>query len=324
MTLRNTLARIVGLVTLLTPFVLNAQQPNPPYRIGVVHTGFVPNTPPVEGLRAGLNALGFVEGRDVTFDIHPSKGDLLVAQAEAVALASAGVDLIFAESEGIARAVQRVTQTIPIVFVQVGDPVAAGLVASVPHPGGNITGVSSLATELTPKRLQFLKAVFPTVRRVRVVYHADDLSSSAAAHTAQGVASSLKLKIVARAVRTEADLVRELKTLRPGDGLLSPTTVMLGIPGRLLDLQLMARWPAIFYTSFWVQGGAVVAYGSPVDHDATQAARLVARILRGERPRDLPIEDSNTIELSINLKTAAALGITMPDAIRLRANRIFP
>lgn len=308
---------------LAVPLAPDAQA-KPPYRIGVLHTGFVPNTPPVEGLRAGLKDLGLQEGRDLTFDIRPTKGDLQLAQAEAAALATAGVDLIFAESEGIARAVQRATQTIPIVFVQVGDPVAAGLVTAVPHPGGNVTGISSLATELTPKRLQFLKAVFPTVRRVRVVYHADDLSSGAAAHTAEGVASPLKLKIVARAVRTEADLIRELKTLRPGDGLLSPTTVMLGIPGRILDLELMARWPAIFYTSFWVQGGAVVAYGSPVDHDATQAARLVARILRGERPRDLPVEDSNTIELSINRKTAEALGITLSQNILARANRIFP
>jgi ABC-type uncharacterized transport system substrate-binding protein len=295
----------------------------PPYRIGVLHTGFVSNTPAVEGLRAGLKALGLEEGRDLTLDIHPTKGDLRLARAEAAALATSGMDLIFAESERIARAVQSATQTIPIVFVQVGDPVAAGLVTSVPHPGGNVTGVSSLATELTPKRLEILKAVFPTVRRVWVVYHADDLSSGAAAHKAQEVASLLKLEIVARAVRTQDELVSHLKTLRPGDGLLSPPTVMLSIPGTILDLQLMARWPAIFYTSFWVQGGAVVAYGSPIDHDSAQAARLVLRILRGERPQDLPVEGSNKIELTINLKTAKALGITMPDEILARADRIF-
>lgn len=298
-------------------------QPKPPYRIGVVHTGFFPNTPPVEGLRAGLKALGIEEGRDVTFDIHPTKGDLRLAQAEAAALVTAGVDLIFAESERIARAVQSATHTIPIVFVQVGDPVAAGLVTSVPHPGGNVTGISSLATELTPKRLEILKAVFPTVRRVWVVYHADDLSSRAAAQKAQEVAAGLKLEIVTHAVRTQAELVGQLKTLRAGDGLLSPPTVMLSIPGTILDLQLMAKWPAIFYTSFWVQGGAVVAYGAPIDHDSAQAARLVARILRGERPQDLPVEGSNTIELTLNLKTAKALGITVPKEILARADRIF-
>ena len=323
MTPRNVLASILALAIVLTPFALNAQQAKPPYRIGVLHTGFVPNTPAVDGLRAGLKALGLEEGRDLTLDIHPTKGDLRLAQAEAAALASLGVDLIFAESERLARAVKRATQTIPIVFVQVGDPVAAGLVTSVPHPGGNVTGVSSLATELTPKRLEILKVVFPTVRRVWVVYHADDLSSSATAHKAQEVASLLKLEIVSRAVRTQEELVSHLKTLRPGDGLLSPPTVMMSIPGTILDLQLMARWPAIFYTSFWVQGGAVVAYGSPIDHDSAQAARLIVRILRGERPQDLPVEGSNKIELTINLKTAKALGITMPDEILARADRIF-
>ena len=313
---------VLALALFAAPLAADAQG-KPPYRIGVVHTGFVPNTPPVEGLRAGLKALGLQEGRDLTLDIHPTKGDLQLAQTEATALAASGVDLIFAESERIARAVKSATQTVPMVFVQVGDPVAAGLVTSVPHPGGNVTGVSSLATELTPKRLEILKVVFPTVRRVWVVYHADDLSSSATAHKAQEVASLLKLEIVSRAVRTQEELVSHLKTLRPGDGLLSPPTVMMSIPGTILDLQLMARWPAIFYTSFWVQGGAVVAYGSPIDHDSAQASRLVVRILRGERPQDLPVEGSNKIELTINLKTAKALGITMPDEILARADRIF-
>ncbi len=127
----------------------------------------------------------------------------------------------------------------------------AGLVASIPHPGGNLTGISSLDTDLTPKRLQVLKAIFPTVRRVWAVYHPDDLSSGAAARKAQEVAALLKVEVVARAVRTPEELVSQLKSLQPGDGLLSPPTVTMNIPGMLLDLQLMARWPAIFYTDFW-------------------------------------------------------------------------
>ncbi len=310
-------------LTAVGPLAADAQQARHPYRIGVVHAGFFPSTPPVEGLKAGLRALGLEEGRDVTFDIRPTKGDLRLAQAATTALAEAGVDLIFAETEQIARAAQGATQTVPIVFVRVGDPVVAGLVTSIPHPGGNLTGISSLDTDLTPKRLQVLKAIFPTLRRVWAVYHPDDLSAGAAARKAQEVAPLLKVEVVARAVRTPEEMVSQLKSLRPGDGLLSPPTVTMNIPGMLLDLQLMARWPAIFYTDFWVQAGALVAYGSPASDDSAQAARLVVRILRGERPRDLPVEGSNKIELTINVKTARSLGITVPREILERADRMI-
>jgi putative ABC transport system substrate-binding protein len=305
------------------PLAADTQQTRHPYRIGVVHAGFFPNTPPVEGLRAGLKALGLEEGRDVILDIRPTKGDLRLARAATTALAGAGVDLIFAEGEQISRAAMGAAQTVPIVFVRVGDPVVAGFVASIPHPGGNLTGISSLDTDLTPKRLQVLKAIFPTVRRVWAVYHPDDLSSGAAARKAQEVAALLKVEVVARAVRTPEELVSQLKSLQPGDGLLSPPTVTMNIPGMLLDLQLMARWPAIFYTDFWVQAGALVSYGSPIRDDSAQSARLVVRILRGERPRDLPVEGPNKIELTINSKTAKSLGITIPREILERADRII-
>jgi putative ABC transport system substrate-binding protein len=233
------------------------------------------------------------------------------------------VDLIFAQTEQAARAAKAATQTIPIVFVEVGDPLAAGLVASVPRPGGNITGVSSLATELTPKRLEILKQVFPGVRRVWAVYHADDLSSAEAARKAYEVATLLKLEMVTRAVRTPEELVGHFKTLRAGDGLLAPPAVTMNIPGVILDLELMSRWPALFYNTFWAQAGALVSYGSDPKAEGVQATRLVARILRGERPQDLPVEGCNRIELAINLKTARSLGISVPREILVRADRVI-
>jgi putative ABC transport system substrate-binding protein len=304
------------------PLAAEAQAKRP-FRIGVLHTGFLPNAPMVEGLRAGLLTLGFEEGRDVTFDIRPAKGDVRLAHTTAVALADAGVDLIFADGEYAARAAKAATQRIPIVFMFVGDPVAAGLVASVPRPEGNLTGVSSLATELTPKRLEIFKAVYPSLRRVWAVYHADDLSSAAAARKAAEVAPLLKLELVTRPVSTPEELVSHLKALRSGDGLLSPPANTMDIPGLILDLELMARWPAFYYMGFWVEAGGVVSYGSDLKTDAAQAARLVAKILRGDRPQDLPVEGSNKIELSINLKTAKSLGITIPPEISVRADRVI-
>jgi ABC-type uncharacterized transport system substrate-binding protein len=315
------LALVLSLIG--TPVVVNAQQVKRPFRIGVLHTAFFPNIPSVEGLKAGLGALGLEEGRDVTFDIRFTRGNLDEAPVSAAALAKSGVDLIFAQTELSARAVKDATRTIPVVFAEVGDPVAAGLVASVPRPGGNVTGISSLATELTPKRLEILKAMFPAVRRVWAVYYADDLSSAETARKAQEVAALLKLEVVARAVRTPEELVGHLKTLRSGDGLLAPPAVTMNIPSVILDLELMSKWPALFYNTFWAQAGALVSYGSDPNAEGVQAARLVARILRGERPQDLPVEGANKIELTINLKTARRLGVSVPREILVRADRVI-
>jgi putative ABC transport system substrate-binding protein len=306
-----------------TPLAADAQQLKRAYQIGVLHTGFFPGIPSVEGLKESLKAVGLEEGRDVRFDIRFTKGNVEEAPIAAAALVKAGVDLIVAQTEQAARAAKAATQTIPIVFVEVGDPLAAGLISSVPRPGGNITGVSSLATELTPKRLEILKQVFPGVRRVWAVYHADDLSSAETARKAQEVAALLKLEIVARAVRTPEELVGHFKTLRAGDGLLAPPAVTMNIPGVILDLELMSRWPALFYNTFWAQAGGLVSYGSDPKAEGVQATRLVVRILRGERPQDLPVEGCNRIELAINLKTARGLGITIPREILVRADRVI-
>jgi putative tryptophan/tyrosine transport system substrate-binding protein len=305
------------------PLSADAQQVKRPFRIGVLHTAFFEEIPSVAGLKAGLKTLGLEEGRDVKFDIRFTRGKLDGAPTAAAALVKSGADLILAQTELSARAVKDATRTIPVFFVEVGDPVAAGLVASIPRPGGNITGISSLATELTPKRLEILKTLFPGIRRVWAVYYADDLSSAEAARKAQEVSALLKLEVVVRAVRTPEELVGHLKTLRPGDGLLSPPAVTMNIPAVILDLELMSKWPALFYNTFWAQAGALVSYGSDPHAEGVQAARLVARILRGERPQDLPVEGANRIELAINLKTARSLGITIPRDILVRADRVI-
>lgn len=312
---------VLGLLPV--PLTSEAQQAKRPYRIGILHEGYLPNIPQVEGLRAGLKAMGLEESRDVTFDIHFTRGNPEATPAAAAALAKAGVELIFAALEEATLAAKAVTQTIPIVFVTVGDPVAAGIVNSVAHPGGNITGVSGLYTELVPKRLEILKAIVPGLRRVWAVYHADDRSSIAAVRKAEEVAPLLKLELLARPVRTPEELVTTLKGLRSGDGVLPPPALAMNIPGLILDLERGSRVPAVFFNTFWVQAGALVSYGSDLYAEGVQAARLVAKILRGARPRDLPVEGVNRIELAINLKAAKNLGITIPREILARADRVI-
>jgi ABC-type uncharacterized transport system substrate-binding protein len=170
-----------------------AQQPRRPYRIGVLNEAWAANHPTVEGLKAGLRELGFEEGRDVTFDIRFTEGNPQATSAAAAALVKAGLDLIFTSNEAATQAAKAATQRLPIVFTLVGDPVAAGIVTKLAQPGGNLTGISSLTTELVPKRLEALKTLMPTVRRVWAIYYADDPSSIAAVQKAQETAPRLKL-----------------------------------------------------------------------------------------------------------------------------------
>ena len=312
---------VLAAVTALNPPDALAKQVKRPYRIGAVHPAFAPNHPAVEGLKAGLKELGLEEGREVTFDIRFTEGKIEVMPTVVADLIKAGVDLIFTPGEAAARAARGATQKIPIVFTVVGDPVSAGLVAEVARPGGNLTGVSSLATDLTPKRVEVLKALAPGLRRVWAIYYAGDPSALAAVRKAQEAAPLLKVELVARPVSTAEELARALKSLRPGDGLLAPGSPVLDIPGQIAELS--TRVPSVFPAAFWVRRGILVSYGSDYFAEGRQAARLVAKILRGARPQDLPVEGSNTIELAINVKTAKALSLAIPQTLLLRANHLI-
>ena len=167
----------VGMLLWLPTHVVEAQEARRPFRIGVLNAAWAASHPTVEGLKTGLTALGLEEGRDVTFDIRFTEGKLGPMPGVAVALVKAGVDLIFTSQEAATRAAKDATKTVPIVFTLVGDPVGAGIVERLAEPGGNVTGISSLQTELAAKRLQVLTTLAPAVRRVWLIYHGVDLSA---------------------------------------------------------------------------------------------------------------------------------------------------
>lgn len=322
--------RLAALATLLLTVVIalpsgpaSPQQARRLYRIGALTGAWAPNHPAVEGLKAGLKELGFEEGRDVTFDIRFTEGNPKAFPPAAAALVKAGVDLIFTSNEAATRAAMAATQKVPILFTGVGDPVAAGLVTEFAHPGGNVSRVSGLFTELAPKRLEILKAAVPTLRRVWAIYYADDPQSLAATRKAEEAAPRLKLELVARPVRTPEELTRTLKAVRRGDGLIAPDVAALDIPDQILQTSLSARIPVVFGTAFWAGYGALVSYGADYHAQGRQAARLAAKLLRGARPQDLPVEGANKIELAINLKTAKSLGVTIPREILLRADKVI-
>ena len=297
-----------------------AQEPRRPLRIGVLNGAFAASHPTVEGLKAGLKELGYEDGRHVTFDIRFTEGRLDTMPEAAGALVKSGVDLIFTSQEAATKAAREATTTIPIVFTLVGDPVGAQFVRSLARPGANVTGVSSLQTELMAKRLEVLRTLVPTVRRVWLLYYGADLSTKPMLNRTLEAAQAMRLEIVPRGVLKGAELAAVLRDVRRDDAVLVPESsdpdLVIAIIGRALALRL----PSVFGTALWVGHGGLISYGPDYYAQGVQAAGLVAKIARGAAPQDLAVVGAEKIELALNLKTAEQLGVTVPRKILLRAD----
>jgi len=304
---------------LIGPLAAEAQPARRPYRIGVLNEAFAATHPTVEGLKAGLREAGLAEGRDVSFDIRFTEGNAQATPAAAAALVKAGVDLIVTSQDGPTQAAKDATKTVPIVFTLVGDPVSSGLVKNLAEPEANVTGISSLQTELAAKRLEILKTLVPSVRRVWLIHYGGDLTANKMIVRARDAAPRVKVELVPRAVLNPQELVLALREVRPGDALLAPEIATLDVPVAILEASLKSRVPAVFTTALWVGHGGLVSYGPDYYAQGVQAAGLVAKILRGARPSDVPVEGADRIELAVNLKTADLLGVTVPRKVMLRA-----
>jgi putative ABC transport system substrate-binding protein len=313
-------ALAVALLLTLLAAPAAAQEARRPFRIGVLNEAWTANHPTVEGLKAGLRELGLEEGRQVTFDVRFTEGKLEAMPAVAQALLKTGVDLLFTSQEAATLAARDATKSVPIVFTSVGDPVGAGVVASLAQPGGNVTGISSLHTELVAKRLQFLKTLAPGIRRVWLIYYGADLGTTSMIGKALEAAQRMGLEILPRGVLDSAALKRVLREIRRGDAVLAPEGSSLDIPLAILEHSLAARVPAVFATALWVGHGGLVSYGPDSYAEGVQAASLVGKILQGSQPRDLPVEGAERIDLAVNLKTSELLGLTVPRKILLRAD----
>lgn len=312
---------LLGLVLLAAVGATAEAQPaRRPYRVGVLTEAWAATHPTIQGLKAGLGELGLHEGRDVAFDIRFTQGHLDAMPPAAAALAGAGVDLIFTIQHAATRAARGATPRIPIVFTLVGDPAAAGLVTNLARPEGNVTGVTSLHARLVGKRLEILKTLVPATRRVWVIHDGSDPSTAPMVASALGAGQRLQLEVVARAVLTADDLALALRDVRRGDALLAPETSSLDIPAAILHASLTSRVPAVFTTALWVGHGGLASYGPDYFAQGVQAAPLVAKLLRGARPHDVPVERADKVDLAVNLKTADLLGLSVPRKILLRAD----
>ena len=311
------LAAVMLLCLALSP--LEAQQARRPFRIGVLNAAWAASHPTVEGLKAGLKELGLEDGRDVTFDIRFTEGKLDTMPAAVGALVKAGVDLIFTSQEAATQAAKDATKSVPIVFTLVGDPVGAGIVSTLAQPGGNVTGVSSLQTELVAKRLEVLKTLTPAVRRVWLVYYSVDQGTTPMIKALEA-AQRMKLELLPRGVLDAGELKRVLDGVRRDDAVLVPEGSNPDLTIAIIERALALRVPAVFGTALWIGYGGLMSYGPDYYAQGVQAATLVARILKGARPQDLPVEGAEKIDLAVNLKTAELLGLTVPRKILLRAD----
>ena len=310
----------VAILLWLPTHVGEAQKARRPFRIGVLNAAWAASHPTVEGLKAGLKELGFEDGRDVTFDIRFTEGKLNTMPTAAEALVKAGVDLIFTSQEAATQAAKDATESVPIVFTLVGDPVGAGIVGTLAQPGGNVTGVSSLQTELVAKRLEVLKTLTPAVRRVWLIYYRVDLGTTPMVTKALEAAQRMKLDLSPKGVLDADELKRVLREVRRDDAVLAPEGSNPDLTIAIIEQSLALRVPAVFGTALWIGYGGLMSYGPDYYAQGVQAAALVAKILRGARPQDLPVEGAEKIDLAVNLKTAELLGLTVPRKILLRAD----
>jgi putative ABC transport system substrate-binding protein len=317
------IAFILASSGLLTSSV-SAEERAQPIKIGVL-TGSWGPTPEVVGLRDGLLELGYRENEQFVLGVRFTQGDLAALPAAARDLIQYGVDIIVADYGDSAQAAQTATSQIPIVFIGESDPVGLGLIQSFARPGGNITGVTGMHLELSPKRLEVFHEIVPGLKRVLFLYDAADAYAVAQARMYRDAAHRLGIVLVEKAVRTEEEVQATLAQISKGevDGILVRSATPLNIPGFVVETVSRQVIPTMWDESFLVERGGLASYGPDLHEMGRQAARLVDKILKGVKPAEIPVEVSPKIEFVINLKVAKALGLTIAPEVLYRADRII-
>jgi putative ABC transport system substrate-binding protein len=306
--------------------VLAAARPTKPVKIGILTLAWAPWHSNTEGFRDGLKDLGYVEGKNVTYELRAAAGNPARLPALAAELVRQSPDVLFCVAGPEALACQKATDTIPIVFTQTSDPVKLGLVRGLAKPGGHITGISSLRAELTAKRLELFREVVPSLRRVLITYDPRESEELEALASARSAAARLHgLELIERPITDPLEIEPGLAAMKRGgrDGVLviqpGPN---LNIGGRSLEVATSNKLPTMYPAGFWSKVGALASYGPDQYLQGRQAARLADRILSGTRPADLPVELPDRIEFVVNLKTARLLGVDIPPSVWIRVDRL--
>jgi len=312
----------------VVPLAVEAQQAAKIARVGIL--GANPAASPrLEAFLQGLRDLGYVEGRNVVIEYRNHEGKVDRLPALAAELVALKVDVIVASNTGAALAAKRVTRTLPIVFAAAADPVTSGLVASIARPGGNVTGLSALAPELVGKGLELLTQAVPGVSRVAVLWQPgalDERTDKDMLKAAEVAARALGVRLQFVEARDPAHFDRafsDMTRARAGALIVMTSVMFINERRRLVDLATKNRLPAIYPQRDFVDAGGLMSYGPNGPDLFRRAATYVDKILKGAKPADLPVEEPTKFELVINLKTAKALGLTIPPPLQGRADEVI-
>ena len=311
---------------LASPFAAEAQQAAKVARIGILALDRAAAPHNLEALRQGLRDLGYVEGRNAVIEYRDAEGKSERLPALAAELVALKVDVIVAPATPHALAAKQATRTLPIIFIGVADPVTSGLVTSLARPGGNITGLSALAPELVGKGLEQLKQAVPGVSRVAVLWQPGGQGERTAKDMLKGAevaARALGVRLQVVEARGPEDFDRafsDMTTARAGALTVIGTVMFFNERRRFVDLAAKHRLPAVYPWRDYVDAGGLMSYGPNLVDMWRRAATYVDRILKGAKPADLPVEQPTKFELVINLKTAKALGLTIPPSVLARAD----
>jgi putative ABC transport system substrate-binding protein len=295
-------------------------------RIGILSTAIPRSAASWQAFERRLQELGYIEGRTLTVEFRTGEGNADRLRELAAELVTLHPDVIVTSGTPAAMAAKAATPAIPIVMANVGDPLVSGLVASLARPGGNLTGLSLLNVELSAKGLQVLKDALPRLSRVGVLWNSRHPLHPATLKEAAAAASRLRVKLEPLDVRGPEAIPDVLATAlqnKPGALLLLPDPLTLAHGKTVIDFAATNRMPVLYPFREMVEDGGLMSYGSSLADNARRAAAYVDRILKGARPHDLPIEQATVFEFVINLKTAKALGLTIPPSVLARADEVI-
>jgi ABC-type uncharacterized transport system substrate-binding protein len=323
---RRELITLLGGASLAWPLAARAQQPR---RIGVL-TLFSEHD--AEGrfrfsaFQEGLREAGWVEGRNIRIDYRWADGDLDRLRAYAAEIIGSAPEAIFCNSTPVLAALRKGTQTIPIVFTGISDPIGAGFVASLARPAGNLTGFASFEPEMGGKWLQELKEVAPSVNRVAFILNRQNASWASLFQAIEVVAPTFGVTASAVDVRDAAEIelaIKEFGSQSNGGIIVQPDGITLGHRQLIIDLAAKYGLPAVYPFRVFAMEGGLMAYGINVADQFRRAASYIDRILRGAKPADLPVQAPTKFELVINLKTAKALGLRISESFLVRADEVI-
>jgi putative ABC transport system substrate-binding protein len=323
---RHFVARIASATVMLPAAAAAQQRAGRIGRIGFLSPQSAASAAPlVAAFRAGLAELGWIEGQNIRLELRYADGEITRLPDLAAELVALGIDALVVGSNPGVLAAKQVTRTVPIVMVTTGDPVAGGLVRSLAQPGENVTGVTSIAQDLSAKRLELLREVVPDLRRVAALANPDSPYTPRFSQDAQLAARSFGIELLLFEARSPADLATVFARMRQGGAqalMVNADIMFITHRAQIAALAEQSRLPAVYWERAFVGAGGLMFYGAGLRDLYRNAATYVDKVLKGARPADLPVEQPTRFELVLNLKAAKALGLVVPPSILLRADEV--